>query len=253
MKHTLLVAIGMLVSLAGCSRPATVERAPGPVVSPQVELPKVTESVEQIKAELKKHEPFSPPFEAERLKLLVLWDEIRKREGVEGFQTPPLQPSKDQGGCIDPATGQIAWRAMTCYNPDCPGRGKGGGPLLFVRPNKTMSIGPEGKIVISGEQDIAEPDKCVCPACGSGGFVAAYDPPESFVRNRQLDDEMRTIARAYHEAEASGQPIGVAGRTPAEVMTEKAELPKLYLAPEPGQVTVLGQFIVPASRGLGSK
>jgi hypothetical protein len=248
-KHPLLLSFCLL---AGCSSSAVDPAVPLGVVRPTIELPKVTETPEQIKAEMRKHAAFSPGFEEQRLKLLIHWEEIRQREGVEGFTTPPLQPSNDQAGCIDPATGQIAWRAMTCYNPDCPGQGKGGGPLLFCRPNKSMVLGADGKIVITREQDIAEPDKCTCPACGSGGFVAAYDPPESFIRNRQLDEEMRNIAKLYHESERTGKPVVLTGRMPNEVMRNKAELPKLYMTPQPGQAVEHGQFLIPVSRGLAA-
>jgi hypothetical protein len=115
-----------------------------------------------------------------------------------------------------------------------------------------MVLGADGKIVITREQDIAEPDKCTCPACGSGGFVAAYDPPESLIRNRQLDDEMRNIAELYHEAERTGKPVELTGRMPNEVMRNKAELPKLYMTPQPGQAVEHGQFLIPVSRGLAA-
>jgi len=250
MKRLVLLASCCMMQLTGCSRPEA--KTAVATVVPTITMPHVTETPDQIKAEMKKHEAFSPKFEEQRLKLLVLWEEIRKREGVEGFVTPPLTPSNDLAGCIDPATGQIAWRAMTCYNPECMGRGKGGGPLLFVRPNKAMVLGADGKIFITKDEDIAEPDKCLCPACGSGGFIAAYDPPESFIRNRQLDEEMRKIAAVYHEAERTGKPVELVGRTPHEVMTNKAELPKLYMSPQPGQVVEHGQFLVPVSRGLAA-
>ncbi|MCE9548094.1 MAG: hypothetical protein K8T25_21685 [Planctomycetia bacterium] len=239
------------IGAAGCSRPqGPPPTVPASFVQSAASLPKVTETQEEIKAEMRKYPAFTPPFEEQRLKLLVLWEEIRKREGIEGFTAPPLQPSNNTAVYIDPQTMQLAWRAMACYNPDCPGKGKGGGPLLFARPNKTLSVGPDGKLVVAHGGDIPDPDKCHCPACGSGDFIASYDPPESIVRDRQLNDEMAAIYKACHEADAAGQPVKLPGRSGQEVMTNKAELPKLYIVPLSGQTVMEGEFLVPVSHGL---
>src|SRR5262245_4895386 len=108
---TLLVLTCCVAAVSGCTHPEA-QPAAASIVQPAIELPKISESIEQIKSQMTTLEPFKPAFEEQRLKLLVKWEEIRTREGVDGFSTPPLQPSNDLAGCVDPATGQIAWRAM---------------------------------------------------------------------------------------------------------------------------------------------
>lgn len=250
------VLLGMvcLIAATGCPRSETPTPSTDNLTEKvSLQLPDVPEKYtpQQIKAAMENLEPFSQPFEQERLKLLVVWERIRLREGVEGFSPPPLQPSKDQTAYADPQTGQIAWRALTCFNPKCPGTGKGGGPLLFVRPYKNTFLGPDGKLVMGPGDDSDLEKPCVCPACGLTDFIRTYDPPESELRSRQLAQEMQSIYQVLHEAEKSGQVAQFPGRTPTEVITNKSELPKLFLVPDPAQVVVEGRLTVPASRGLG--
>lgn len=50
---------------------------------------------------------------------------------------------------FDPETKELLWRAMTCTNPDCPGKdkGKNGRPFLFICPDPTYEAGSNGPVI----------------------------------------------------------------------------------------------------------
>ena len=84
-------------------------------------------------------------------------------------------------------------------------------------------------------------------------FIRTYDPPESELRSRQLAQEMQSLYQVLHEAEKKGQVAQFPGRTPTEVITNKSELPKLFLVPDPAQVVVEGQLAAAASGNFAGK
>jgi hypothetical protein len=180
----------LLVVGTGCWSGSETDVLPGTPskvgAGPVIELPVVTQSPDEIRTEMREHKPFSPQFEDARIKLLVALEKIRKREGVEGFQVSEAPQSRSPSAHVDPQTGRVAWRALCCFSPDSVGKGKGGGPLLFVQTFSHVNIGPDGKLVLS--QPIASELKSPpCPGCGQLGFIRAYDPPETEIRRRQLN------------------------------------------------------------------
>ena len=114
-------------------------------------------------------------------------------------------------------------RALSCSLPDCPGKGEDGQPYLFCR----ASSGSHGK---SSE---ARGDSTVnCPACGRGEGVRHYEPPQALVRRELLEEELRAARAARRAAKQAGQPMPTDHRTPAAIMQDLSNLPKLYLLPE---------------------
>lgn len=230
-----LVFVSLL--LTGCPKaevPPPVAPVPAPIVEAIPGPPVVTQSPDEIRTEMAPLEPFSPEFEDARLKLLVVLDKIRLEKGVDGFQTvPPTAGSGSQSAFVDPVTRKIAWRALTCFNPKCTGRGKGGGPLLFVQPLKNVDVGPDGELRIlqggSSAPDGVSP--LPCPSCGRWEFVRAYDSPETENRRRQLMKELEGVRKAQRAARKNGTPLPERLRSGADIMKELAELPKVVLVP----------------------
>lgn len=229
----MLLAISCSLLHSGCW-----SRGPGEVdVSADsqrstIPIPVVLENPDEIRVEMQKHDPGSQQFEDARLKLLIKLDEIRQREGVEGFQQSPIEQTRSQMAFVDPQTQQISWRAMTCYNPLCPGRGKGDGPLLFVKRWDNASIGPDGNVVWRLLDSGAEQPPISCPACGDSSFVQPYDQPEVELRRRQLTQELADVRRKRAETRQAGLPMPVDLRPPRDIMIELDELPKLFLVPQ---------------------
>ncbi len=72
----------------------------------------------------------------------------------------------------------------------------------------------------------------VCPACGSSNAVRPYEPPQAFARRELLEEELRAARAARRAAKQAGQPMPTDHRTPAAIMQDLSNLPKLYLLPE---------------------
>ena len=223
---------------AGCGRNDTVADAP-PTSVGQSDVPLVTESLEEIRAQMsalvqvqgERHVISSPEeFDAWRMKALITLDEIRRRDGVEGFRQQPVEKTGNQQAVPDSATGKIAWRASTCWNPQCLGKGKGGGPLLFTRTYDNAWVDTDGKLKWKTIADDQVIPATVCPLCGLVEFVRPYDLPEVELRRQELTDELVNSRRIRAEREAAGQLVPAGVRTPTEIMRELNELPKLFLA-----------------------
>ena len=90
---------------------------------------------------------------------------------------------------LDPETGERCFPALTCHNPECPGKQQASGdrPYLFISSSMHMQV--------------------QCPACAKShdpstrtqaehvqyrAWVKPYRLPESATRLRQLDEESRT-------------------------------------------------------------
>jgi len=228
--------------------------SPDSVIAPHEALPEVTASPEQIRAEMVKIEPFSSDFEKKKLELLVAWEKLRKANGIEGFRESGSESGLSQSAYVDSATGRLAWLAHTCFNPVCPGIGKGGGPYLFVIELPNLKLGADGKLSI-GTPDMSDPRPYVCPACGKSQFIRPYELPETILRQKELAKELDKAYLAYRNASGSSQlPTKV--RSPLEIMTDVSKLPKLFIVPEPGQVAGFDRITAPiagTSTGSGSR
>jgi hypothetical protein len=186
-----------------------------------------------IHVENNKHHISSPEeFDAWRLKALIKLDEIRRSEGVAGFSQTSVARTGNQQGVVDVTSQRIAWRASTCWNPTCIGKGKGGGPLVFVKQFENASIGADGKLLWRTLNEEELPTPIACPACGLLEFVRPYDEPEVEIRRNKLSEELSESRRIRAEAEAAGRLVPAGVRTPTEIMKEVTQLPKLFLIPD---------------------
>lgn len=246
--------------LAGCPRTRNSQEGQDTVAKPAETpaatfvLPAVSESPEQIRSQMATiAEPFSPQFEENRLKLTVVLDQIRKQQGVEGFQDRQSEPefSNSPSAFVDTKSGRVGWRALTCWNPQCTGQGRGGGPLLFTREFSYVTAGPDGKLAI-GNADMAEMMKPVyCPACRSDKYIRPYELPESMVKERELKVQLDRSYAAYASAAKQGRPMPTDVRSPEEIIKDLNSLPKLYLVSEPGMVKEYDAVTAPISMGGG--
>ena len=95
----------------------------------------------------------------------------------------------NRGPFVDEVTGEMAWPAFRCHNPNCPEKGTADEPFLFTFPDRNQ--------------------RQICPACTKEIDVEsapikelqphliwtrAYDLPETARRVKQLDAERK---RAY--------------------------------------------------------
>lgn len=239
-----LLTLSSLPLAAGCSRTENKIQEKQPPLA--AALPVVRETPDEIRAEMMHHERLSEEFKRLQLELKVSNHKILEREGVEGYRQVPVQKTGEISAYVDPQSGKIAWRAWTCNNPECKGRGKGGGPLLFVKKWDNARIGEQGAVVYdlvqedSHTETLTEKDEkerrpkppIVCPSCGRVEFLAPYDSPQAELRLRQLNDELREVRAARDRARASDQPYDSNLRTPTEIRQELQELPKLFLVPD---------------------
>jgi hypothetical protein len=237
-----LLSLGCL-ALFGCRGASEEQPKALPLPPAALLLPEVTETPEEIRAQMKAQgvSRGTPEYEELKLKLMVANDKIFQREGVEGYRPVPVERTVSASGVIDPETGKIAWLAWTCYNPDCAGRGKGGGPLIFGKVWENARIDSTNQIVYDlveakGPEDGAKPP-IVCPSCGKVEFLSSYCSPQTELRRRQLDQELNDVRAARDQARAAGTPVPGNLRNPSEIQQELQELPKLFLVPkeEPAQ------------------
>jgi hypothetical protein len=105
-----------------------------------------------------------------------------------------------KGMFIDPGTGEAAWPALACQNPDCPSRGAGGEPNLFIDAGPTAGQ-PGGAPAVDSHG--------CCPACVKGlnwkslppaerqkyiNWVKPYVLPESQKRLAELAAERKQLS-----------------------------------------------------------
>jgi len=108
---------------------------------------------------------------------------------------------------VDPDSGTIAWRALTCMNPACPAAGQEGAPYLFANVTPGATIGEGGEVMMpapqSADYEIPQPK---CPVCGAGGeSVVPYDPPDLRLQMMDLQTELENTRRARDEGRPSGR------------------------------------------------
>jgi len=86
---------------------------------------------------------------------------------------------------LDKESKEICWRAMTCVNPRCPALKSGGKPPIFINPNPSVFIKPDGTI----GQDPARAMK----AAKAGPLIAC---PEC-LKTRNVKNESRDSKEKY--------------------------------------------------------
>jgi hypothetical protein len=127
-----------------------------------------------------------------------------------------IAPGSQYGAIVDPQTKKIAWAAMVCDNPDCPGKskGKGGRPFLFTWPNPLLFVAEDGSVA-SGQpttpEQLKEFDKfktVACPECAKTRkldeetdeqrmkyqqWCRRYVLPEAAARLKELDEAAKKL------------------------------------------------------------
>lgn len=193
-------------------------------------------SPEELRTEMATQEAFSPEFETNRVELLESLDEIRIRDGVEGYKVVPTEEAKEAHkgsptAFVDPNTGKVAWRALGCFNPRCPGR-PNGGIVIVARPVSNIGVGQGGALHMgpANPEDLNKPFPC--PVCGSESYWQAYDPPETIRRRQELQRELNATYAAYNAASKRKQPMPRDVRPPNKILEEIDNLPKIFLVPE---------------------
>lgn len=112
---------------------------------------------------------------------------------------------------LDPKTGEVAWLALSCTNPDCPGRSDEE-PFLFISPNTGVRVMPDGSFTSDprkGQSFAVAPNAPFiltphgCPKCvtlrklGSesaavkqqyNNWVQPYVLPETAEKMKKLDE-----------------------------------------------------------------
>ena len=234
----LLGCVLIAAGAGGCNRGNAHTRGEQSLV-PGVDLPRVDESPSQLRQQMVGLNPESAPFKELQFKVLVAWDKIRRQVGVDGYREVLPPNTTAESACVDQATGKIAFRALVCWNPNCPGRGKGGGPPVFVKQWTSATVGENGKLVWTPPARPADPLQenltqyfIRCPYCDQSFGVAYYDPPEVVLRRRQLDEELRAARLLRRKARDSGEMPPSHQRPPSDIMKEMSEQPKLFLVPE---------------------
>lgn len=252
-KAVCFLSVALFLVVGGCwSSKGTPPVVPIDSASKKPEPPVVSQTLEQVRQEMSRFDNFSPEFDEGRLKMAVLQDKARREHGVEGFQQhePPSTAEYTSPTAVaDPKTHRVAWRALTCCNPQCTALGREGGPFLFSIEYSWITVGPDGKINV-GAPNAAEMNRPVyCPVCKSNGYIRFYDTPETAVREKALRDELKSSYSAYAEASQAGRPMPADVRTPDQVVKEIESLPKVYLVSEPGKVKEFDAVTAPIGAG----
>jgi hypothetical protein len=82
-----------------------------------------------------------------------------------------IAPGNREGAIVDPKTGKLAWAALTCGNPKCPGEGKNGRPYVFAWPHPFVVANPDGTLGMRQPESQSDFDlfdayaETTCPAC----------------------------------------------------------------------------------------
>jgi hypothetical protein len=132
-----------------------------------------------------------------------------------------ITASSGKGPFVDDATGEIAWPAIACNRPDCPGRKSADEPFLFISPDPAMYVAADRSIKFDAERaKNAPPHAGQCPECWKQrnlasettdeqqqfrNWVAPYVLPQTAERLADLEAERKRRARRErHEAQSGG-------------------------------------------------
>ena len=128
--------------------------------------------------------------------------------------------------CVDGDTGQLAWPALTCKNPDCPDYASGEDPPIFIYEIPNNGVDEEGYIKVPNSVSHRR-RMPKCPTCKSPKWVEPYELPETAQRRAELDAELAEVRAAHRASGGHGVPEG--HRSPREIIQERSELPQLFL------------------------
>ena len=120
---------------------------------------------------------------------------------------------------VDPESGEYAWPAMVCTNPNCSGQK----PHVFIHVFRTTGVDPEGNLIVPDSVPIkARIPRC--PACQETKYER-FEMPEAALRKKELDEELVAVRLARRETGEYSSGM----RHPQEIFEEIAGLPKLFL------------------------
>lgn len=128
-----------------------------------------------------------------------------------------IEAPSGRGPFVDAETGEIAWMALACLRPDCPGKKSDGEPVLFIAPDSAMYVAADGKIATDPSRATEEPPHAMqCPVCWKqrnlsaetsaqkqqfNNWVAPYVLPETTARLAELEQERKLrVRRDQHRA-----------------------------------------------------
>ena len=103
-----------------------------------------------------------------------------------------VQAPADAGLFVDEATGELAYRAYECQNPECPGRGADGSPHLFIHRDVLASADAKGEITWSQVPEGETPQDYIRSL---GGYLAPTCP--KCVELRDLENETDEHRQQY--------------------------------------------------------
>lgn len=124
---------------------------------------------------------------------------------TEKSRTHVIAP-RNKGIFVDEATGELAYPAYACQNPDCPGR-KGDEPYLFIHGDPALKAGDNNAVVRGPPVHTGQPSP-VCPACLAERDLKNETPqqkmqylmwarpyllPESAARAKELEAEYQQV------------------------------------------------------------
>jgi hypothetical protein len=119
---------------------------------------------------------------------------------------------------VDPETKELAWPALACHNPDCPGREADGTPYLFIEPDGASFVTTDGQVGYDAKR-AKRRGGGECPMCLARRvpaketpqqrqeylqYVRLYEPPDSAKRREALDEQLQ--ARVRYERRRGGVP-----------------------------------------------
>ena len=100
----------------------------------------------------------------------------------------------DAGLFVDKATGELCYRAYECRNPDCPGKGSGDKPHLFIHRDVLVSVDASGEISWSQIPAGQNPQDYIR---AQGGYMAPTCPKCAELRD--LDNESDADRQKYQQ------------------------------------------------------
>ena len=121
----------------------------------------------------------------------------------------------DTGVFVDTTTGELAWRALTCTNPECPAKKPPHEqPFLFIAADSAIIANPDGTLGYDRSRVDATNNFGNCPECLNirnldsetdkdrqrySNFAVPYVLPESEKRREELAAQRKAREAELHE------------------------------------------------------
>jgi len=211
-----IAVLAHLLALIGCSR----TEGPTEVVAPSPMAPGPDPAQGAVRLA-----DVGPPLPHQRGAILQRGVSIHTDGGEMELKNAILTFGDANTAWRDPQTGKLAWRALTCTNPDCSSRASRPAPFIFVHSVRGARVDEAGEV----QADCPPGDLIpVCPACRRSDRVEEYVLPEVLRRQAELDAELEISDTA--DRAGTRPPAGV--RPPMEIIRERVLQPKLYLLAE---------------------